>query len=483
MKTLGAILRYGVHVPQLRLPRAAIASAIGWTSAPERRPLAGARAICNWDEDALTLGVEAARTCLRLSKSPSRLDSVSLASTSSPFADRDTAAALVAALDLPDTLNTSNVGGSLRAGTSALLNAAHQSTTHTTLVIASDARLTQPGSSQEMLYGDAAAAFMIGAARPGALASIVAAVSINSDFVDHYRMSGSDFDYGLEERWIRDESLATLVPRALGELFEQAGCSLADIRHLVLPTSEATAERLAKAAGLSAAQRDATLATDCGDAGCAAPLLQLAAALERAAPGELIVLIGLGQGIDALLLRAEDGVSNAPHALSNALAARREESSYIRYLSHRGLIDIDFGMRAERDQRTAHSVAFRKRSAIMAFVGGKCSSCNTVQFPRARVCVNPSCRLQDTQTPFRLADSTGRVKTFTEDWQAFAMRPPYLYGNVEFREGGNLFMEFTDADAGDLKVNDTVRFVFRIKDEDRVRKFRRYFWKAAKVLS
>ena len=73
------------------------------------------------------------------------------------------------------------------------------------------------------------------------------------------------------------------------------------------------------------------------------------------------------------------------------------------------------------------------------------------------------------------------MKTFTEDWQAYAARPPYIYGNVEFAEGGNLLMEFTDIESGELKVNDAVRFVFRIKDDDRARGFRRYFWKATKV--
>ncbi len=75
-------------------------------------------------------------------------------------------------------------------------------------------------------------------------------------------------------------------------------------------------------------------------------------------------------------------------------------------------------------------------------------------FHSPRVCVNPECRATDTQLPHRLADSQGRVKSFTEDWQAYAARPPYLYGNVEFDEGGNLLMEFTDIEAGELKVND-----------------------------
>ena len=36
----------------------------------------------------------------------------------------------------------------------------------------------------------------------------------------------------------------------------------------------------------------------------------------------------------------------------------------------------------------------------------------------------------------------------------------------------------TDVEPGELHVNDMVRFVYRIKDEDRTRRFRRYFWKA-----
>jgi len=189
-------------------------------------------------------------------------------------------------------------------------------------------------------------------------------------------------------------------------------------------------------------------------------------------------MIGIGQGVDAVLLRAEAGVREGGPVLADALARKRDESCYVRYLSHRGLLDVDFGMRAERDQRTAHTVAYRKREALSAFKGGRCERCGAVQFPLSRVCVNPDCRASDTQRPHRLADSRGRVKSFTEDWQAFASRPPYLYGNVEFAEGGNLLMEFTDLSSGELKVNDTVRFVYRIKDEDHTRGFRRYFWKA-----
>lgn len=478
MNPLGAIHRLGVHVPRLRLPRAVIAESIAWANS-QARGAKGARAIGNWDEDALTLAAEAARGC-DPSGGGAPIASVMLCSTSAPFADRDTAALLATVLDLDEALETMNLGGSLRAATTGLANAARRQGA-ASLLVASDARQTRAGSPQELSYGDAAVAMLVGPSQPGALATVLATMSVSSDFVDHYRMSEATFDYALEERWLRDESLLKLVPRVTAELLARAGVGAEAIRHLILPTSAATAKRLASAAGLAAAKRDERVLAECGDAGVALPLLMLAAALEVAAPGELILLIGLGQGIDALLVRAESGPAAARKPLAEALARRREEPSYVRYLSHRGLLQVDFGMRAERDQRTAHTVAYREREAVAAFKGGRCQRCGTVQFPLSRVCVAPDCRATDTQAAHRLADSRGRVKSFTEDWQAYAARPPYVYGNVEFAEGGNLLMEFTDVEPGELAVGDAVRFVFRIKDEDRARQFRRYFWKATKA--
>jgi uncharacterized OB-fold protein len=95
--------------------------------------------------------------------------------------------------------------------------------------------------------------------------------------------------------------------------------------------------------------------------------------------------------------------------------------------------------------------------------------------------VNPDCRAFDTQQPFPLAESTGKVKTYTEDWLAVTRSPPHVYGNVGLDNGANVFAEFADTPAGTLEVGTPVRFVFRIKDFDAVRGFRRYFWKATPV--
>lgn len=475
----------GAWVPRLRLARATIAKAIGWANSGAYAQAKGARAVCNWDEDAITMAVEAGRLAIagaRRSATDISLASISVASTTLPFASRDDAGLVAAALDADSATATLNVTGSLRAGTNALIQLCLAA--RPALVIASDARVAQCASPQEMAFGHGAAALCLtpDASPDAAIASVLGFAQVAVDFVDHYRMAGQAFDYALEERWIRDEALSRFPPETIQRALQVAGVDAAQVRHFAMPGPAAAIKRIAQSAGLVNAALADALHADCGDTGAAHPLLMLARVLEQAAPGELIVLAAFGQGVDAIVLRVAARAANRrSEAVATALARRCDEPDYLRYLSHAGLVDVDFGMRAERDNRTAQSVAWRKRRATTAFVGGRCARCDTVQFPLARVCVNPGCRAADTQKEYRFADSLGRVKTFTEDWQAYSARPPYIYGNVGFAEGGNLFMEFTDLAAGELAVGDPVRFVFRIKDVDRLRGFRRYFWKAVKA--
>ena len=58
------ILSYGAYIPRLRLSRRAIADANGWLNPALKAQGKGERAICNWDEDPVTMAVEAARDAL-----------------------------------------------------------------------------------------------------------------------------------------------------------------------------------------------------------------------------------------------------------------------------------------------------------------------------------------------------------------------------------------------------------------------------------
>ncbi len=93
------ILAYGAYVPRLRLQRKAIAAANGWFNPALRGQARGERAIANWDEDSITMSVEAARDCLA-GADRGALAAVVMASTTHPFDDRQNAGVVANALNL-----------------------------------------------------------------------------------------------------------------------------------------------------------------------------------------------------------------------------------------------------------------------------------------------------------------------------------------------------------------------------------------------
>jgi len=473
------ILSFGAYLPRARLQRKAIAAANSWF-APGLRGLAkGERAICNWDEDSITLGVEAARDCLQ-GFQRSALTQLVLASSTLPFDDRQNAGVVANALQLGSALRAIDQAGSQRAGSTALAAALDGgAASGHTLVIAADARKSKAGSTQEMHYGDGAAAVLVGHGEP--VARLLASHSETVDFVHQYRMHDKAHDYAWEERWVRDEGYLKIVPRAVEALLKRCGVEPAAITHFCMPgTLPRIGAAVAKRCGLNdGAVRD-NLAAVCGDTGVAHPLLLLAAALEDAKPGDRILLAAFGEGCDALLFEVTPAIGkpSARRGVKGALAARREDSNYMRYLSFNGLLDMERGMRAEPDKPTQMTVLYRNRDMIQGLVGGKCRNCGTVQYPRQRYCVNPACNALDSQDEYGFSERSGTVMSYTADALTYSPDPPTYFGMVQFDGGGRMLMDFSEIEAGKIDVGLAVRMVFRIKDADPMRGFVRYFWKA-----
>src|SRR3546814_384399 len=225
---MSGILSSGAYVPLMRLQRAAVYEANKWF-APGLRGLArGERAIANWDEDVVTMAVEAARDCL-VGQDAADVSTLLLASTSAPFADRQNAGIVKEALTLPDAVLTLDVGTSQKAGTGALIQAFRSADSGRTLVAASEKRRARPASEDELANGDAAAALLVG---PGeGLARFIGSHSVSADFVDHFRTTAAEFDYGWEARWIREEGYAKLAGEAVSGLLAAQGLSGLDIAH------------------------------------------------------------------------------------------------------------------------------------------------------------------------------------------------------------------------------------------------------------
>jgi 3-hydroxy-3-methylglutaryl CoA synthase/uncharacterized OB-fold protein len=465
------VLATSSYLPRLRLQRSAIFEQHRWMGAGLKALAKGARAMANWDEDSVTMAVEAGRAIAGRDS----IAELTFVSTTAPFADRLNAGIVAAAVGLPEGITARDVGSSARAACTELAHALSAPTEGIRLIVAAERRIARPASQQEMIFGDGASAVAVG--QGDALATLVSARSINRDFVDHFRESGELFEYGWEERWVRDEGYMKVLAQTAAACLAAAGKAAADVAHFVMPASlprinEAVAKRL----GIPPTAVTDSMFETAGDLGSAQALAMLEVALRASAPGALILIAAFGSGGQVLLLER----THVPMPADGG-AAGRPEASYLKYLTFTRQLQPEWGMRAEMDNKTALTAAYRESGAITRFEGGQCARCATLQFPRMRVCVNPQCRALDTQSPKSLADAPARVLSHTSDWLAYSPSPPFQFGHVDFEAGARVLMEFTDTDADELRVGLPVRMVFRIKDFDTKRGFRRYFWKATPV--
>jgi 3-hydroxy-3-methylglutaryl CoA synthase/uncharacterized OB-fold protein len=477
------ILAYGVYIPRRRLQRSAIYAANAWFAPDLKGAAKGERAIGNWDEDSITMAVEAARDALT-GIDRHAVGSVSLASTTLPFADRLNAGIVKEALTLDDAVAAIDVTGSQRAGASALVQALHAARPEAgpQLCLASDTRKARPASETELTSGDAATAILVGSGEP--IAQFLGSYSETVDFVDHFRASGEDFDYVWESRWIREEGFLKIAANGLKKALAAFGVEPDAIAHCAIAICAPRAgEAVAKKAGIDAGRLVDTMVATVGDTGAGHSSLMLAAALEKAQPGEKILVLDFGQGIDVLLFEATGAIARKPGGLgvAGAIARRVPDDNYMRFLFHRGLLPLDRGARAEFDQKQPSTTLYRNRKAVLGLVGGRCTKTGTIQFPRSEISVNPNDHAIGTQEDYPLAEKSARILTYTADRLTYTPDPPNYYGAVDFDGGGRITVEFADVDGVDIEVGQPMRMMFRIKAVDELRHNFRYFWKAAPI--
>ena len=473
------ILAVGAYIPRRRLQRAAIHAANGWF-APNMRGLArGEKAIANWDEDSVTMAVDAARDCLNGFEGEYP-DTISIASTTLPFSDRLNAGIIKEALNLSDQTSALDMTGSLRAGTSALIQAFKGSASQ--LCLAADNRKARPGSEAEMLQGDAAAGILVGTGKP--IAKLLGQHSVTIDFVDHFKATGDDFDYHWEKRWVRDEGYQAILGGAVKEAMEAIGISPSDIDHaLIALPGKALPPKMVGTAGFDPEAVADTLHGTVGYSGTAHPLLMLANALETAEPNEKILLAGFGQGADVLIFETTSHIKSVSPArgVAGYHAERAADENYMRYLFHRDQIDLEKGMRAEFDEKQPGTALSRNRKTALGLIGGKCTKTGTVQFPKTDISVSQNDRAINTQEDYPLSNKVAKIITFTADRLTYSPDPPSYYGMIDFEGGGRMISEFSDVTEEDVEVGRDMRMVFRIKARDYNRNFIKYFWKATPI--
>lgn len=463
------ILGYGTHIPYWRMHAETLAEAVG------SGKRSGTRAVASYDEDTTTMAAQAARACLGSFTEPTGLvDSLFFATARPVYADKTNASAIHAALGLPPDILAADMTGAVRCASGALLGGLRGS--GGTLVALSDIRTGWPGGDDERTGGDGAAAFLLGESGANPLiAEYLGGTSVTDEFLDRWRAPGEAASQQWEERFGQDRYPA-LAGRAFDNALKDTGLTTDQLdRVAVAGLAPRAARAFTHQAGLAAEALVADQADRVGNTGTAHPGLMLAAALDTAAPNQIIALVVLADGADVLVFRTTEAlVAYRPRELvADQMASGSYDLSYPDFLAWRGMVTRQPPRRPDPD-RAAAPAAHRMAAWKFGFTASRCETCGTRHLPPQRVCMR--CGATDRMGTERLADTPGVIATYTVDHLAYSPSPPVIAAVIDFDGGGRFQCELTDVDPDAVAIGDRVEMTFRrLSTTDGIHN---YFWKA-----
>lgn len=476
---MAGITSYGAYIPYYRLPRSIISKAWG-------QPVkTGEKAVANFDEDAVTMAVAAGMDCLK-GFDPKAVDGLFLATTTSPYKERQNSTIVSTALDLRREVRNADFTNCLRAGTEAFLSAVDAvkaGAVSSIMVSSADNRLGTPAGENEQAFGDGGAAILVGNNK--VVAEVEASYSISEDLSDNWRADNDIFVRSWEDRFGLTEGYFRFPLEAAGALMRKCGLSPGDFAKACFygPNTRRHCE-LGRKLGFEPDQVQERLLDRVGNTGAALPLMILVAALEAASPGDRLLLVSYGNGSDAVVLEVTEEIVNIRdrRGIRHHLEMKRTLDNYEKYLRWRGLVPIEPASRPGKDAISMASLWREHRSAL-ALHGFKCRKCGVPQLflnfasTRPRVCLE--CSARDDFEEYRFVSRKAKVATFSHDYLALSGDPPNTLTVVDFEGGGRGAFEMTDRDPAECRVGMSVEMTFRKISFDRG--IHNYFWKCKPV--
>lgn len=362
----------GAYAPSLRLDADAVEQA--W----DRFEAAGIEttAVPDADEDAVTMGWEAARRALDAAElTGEAVDWLAFATTTPPVEESDCTATLGSALGVPERAARRTFTGSTRAGTQALAAALDARLDDgLALVIASDCPRGHPQDERDHAAGAGAAAVLVG---PDAPAPIIDSAEYTTPYPGtRFRRTGSEHVDGIDVKQYDRDAFTAPLDGATDAL--SVDLSTLDAVAVQAPDG-ALPYRAARGLGVDteAISRCSTV-DHLGDTAAASVLLSVAVALDDGADRILAAGYGSGAGADAHLI---DPAAAVPTSIA---IHDGEHISYTDYLRRREVIT-----KGPPDGGGAYvSVPAWRRSIPQRhrLVAGQCAECGALAFPPAGAC-------------------------------------------------------------------------------------------------
>ncbi len=342
------IIGYGVYVPRYRIRAEEIAKVWGEDPARIRQGLViEEKSVPAPDEDTATISVEAARNAVkRAGINAQDIGAIYVGSESHPYAVKPTATIVAEAIEATPNLTAADMEFACKAGTAGVqvcMGLVESKMIRYGMAIGADTAQAAPGDALEYTAAAGGGAIIIGKSNGESVADIEGTYSYTTDIPDFWRREMRPYPkHG--GRFTGKPAYFKHVLSAAHGILRQLKLTPQDFAHAVFHQPNGKfPQQVAEELGFSKAQIAAGLITPkIGNTYSGCSMIGLAAVLDKAQPGEriLVVSYGSGAGSDAFSIRVKEAIEKKRDSAPKALDYfdNKVYIDYSTYSKYKGLL-------------------------------------------------------------------------------------------------------------------------------------------------
>jgi len=341
---MAGIVGYGAFIPRNRIRSEEIARQWGKDPGTIRRGLLlEEKSVPGFDEDTITISVAAARSAIdRAGIDPTRIGALYIGSESHPYAVKPSGTVVAEAIGTGPEIHIADFEFACKAGTEAMfvaLGLVESGRVEYAMGIGADTSQGAPDDALEFSASAGGAAFLFG--RDNLLVDVLETYSYTTDTADFWRREG-EFYPRHGGRFTGEPAYFKHVLASARGILAKAGLKASDFRYAVFHMPNG---KFPLSAGKTLGFKKEQLETgwvvpQMGNTYSGSSPTGLAAILDIADPGDLILLtsFGSGAGSDSFVLKATDLLPKARDrapTVQSMLQGPRRYLTYGEYVKYR----------------------------------------------------------------------------------------------------------------------------------------------------
>ena len=299
---MSGIIAYGTYIPKYRVRISEIAQVWGKDASEIEKGLKiSEKAVPSFDEDAVTMGIEAGKKAISMAGiDPASLQSVYFGSESHPYAVNPSSTILGEYLGVGNNYFASDLEFACKAATAGMQVTAGLLSSKNIkygLVVGSDTAQGKPHDALEYTAASAASAYILGNNESEIIAKILEMSSFSSDTPDFWRRDGAKYPSHFG-RFTGEPAYFTHVIEEGKNLLDKSKLEPKDFSYCVFHMPNGKFPRAAaKKLGFTPEQLAPSLIVDkIGNPYSASSLIGLASVLDISKPKQKIFFVSYGSG-------------------------------------------------------------------------------------------------------------------------------------------------------------------------------------------